>query len=216
MFAAALTLLARARGIPARVVTGYRVSEVNPISGFAVVRERNAHAWVVAWVDGRWVTVDPTPAAEMLGKPKPTWSALVFDALATWVERGWAAALRVDPVSAGLGFVALGLSYIGLRRAFLALRKRRSAGVTAVTSAALSSYDDLERALARAGLLRKASEPIERFADRVASGTEAWAPEVAAVIRAYAGHSYGGLGAEPEIALSLSGLAARVTREASA
>jgi transglutaminase-like putative cysteine protease len=60
-FASGLVLLARSVGVPARVVTGYRVAEYNALGGYHVVRERNAHAWVEAWVEGKWVTRDPTP-----------------------------------------------------------------------------------------------------------------------------------------------------------
>ena len=41
-------------------------SETNPLTGRALVRERDAHAWVEAFLDGeggsgRWVPFDPTP-----------------------------------------------------------------------------------------------------------------------------------------------------------
>ena len=61
-FASALALLGRAAGVPTRVVMGYRVSERSPF-GYSVVRERNAHAWVEAWLPEQgWVTRDATPA----------------------------------------------------------------------------------------------------------------------------------------------------------
>ena len=31
--------------------------------GSSVIRASDAHAWVEAWIDGRWTTFDPTPAA---------------------------------------------------------------------------------------------------------------------------------------------------------
>ena len=37
--------LLRAEGIPARLVTGYRIAERNPFGDYAIVRERHAHAW---------------------------------------------------------------------------------------------------------------------------------------------------------------------------
>ena len=212
MFAAALVLLARTQGIPARIITGYRVSEVNPISGFAVVRERNAHAWVEAFVDGRWITVDPTPLAEMAAKPKPSFGDELADAFATAFDRAWSSVSKLDPVTLGLGFVALGLAYLGLRRGLEALRNRRGPRAARRASAALSSYDDLERALAGAGLARKSSEPIERFAARVAAGDEGWAAEAAEAIRTYARLSYGGLGEEPAVAAELGALARRIAR----
>ena len=62
-FASAFTVLARAAGIPARVVTGYQGGEVNPMTGYIVVRQSDAHAWAEVWMEGRgWVRVDPTAA----------------------------------------------------------------------------------------------------------------------------------------------------------
>lgn len=59
-YASAFALLARAGGIPARVVTGYQGGEKNPLGDYWIVRQSDAHAWVEAWTDGRWVRFDPT------------------------------------------------------------------------------------------------------------------------------------------------------------
>ncbi|MFU8820581.1 MAG: transglutaminase TgpA family protein [Gammaproteobacteria bacterium] len=62
-YASAFTLLARAAGIPARVVTGYQGGELNPFSDRLVVRQSDAHAWSEVWLEGRgWTRVDPTGA----------------------------------------------------------------------------------------------------------------------------------------------------------
>jgi protein-glutamine gamma-glutamyltransferase len=62
-FASAFTLLARAAGIPARVVTGYQGGEYNPMSGYLLIRQSDAHAWSEVWLEDRgWVRVDPTAA----------------------------------------------------------------------------------------------------------------------------------------------------------
>jgi transglutaminase-like putative cysteine protease len=60
-FAAAFVVALRAAGVPARVVAGYQGGELNPVDGYLVVRQYDAHAWTEAWIDGRgWVRVDPT------------------------------------------------------------------------------------------------------------------------------------------------------------
>lgn len=62
-FASAFTVLARAAGIPARIVGGYQGGEFNPVGGYLIVRQSEAHAWSEVWLDGRgWVRVDPTAA----------------------------------------------------------------------------------------------------------------------------------------------------------
>jgi len=62
-YAAAFTLVMRAAGVPARVVTGYQGGEFNPIGGYLIVRQSDAHAWSEIWVEGRgWLRFDPTAA----------------------------------------------------------------------------------------------------------------------------------------------------------
>lgn len=62
-YASAFTVLMRAAGIPARVVTGYLGGEVNPVGDYILVRQADAHAWVEIWLENTgWVRVDPTAA----------------------------------------------------------------------------------------------------------------------------------------------------------
>nr|WP_222622867.1 DUF3488 and transglutaminase-like domain-containing protein [Ramlibacter cellulosilyticus] len=59
--ASAFVVLMRALDIPARVVTGYQGGQVNPVDGYWVVRQSDAHAWTEVWLEGRgWVRMDPT------------------------------------------------------------------------------------------------------------------------------------------------------------
>jgi protein-glutamine gamma-glutamyltransferase len=60
-YANATTFLLRASGIPARVVTGYQGGEWTS-SGYMIVRQSDAHAWVEAWIAGQWYRIDPTAA----------------------------------------------------------------------------------------------------------------------------------------------------------
>ena len=60
-FATATTLLLRVMGIPARYSVGYSVSEYSTLEDTFIVRARDGHAWVTAWVGNRWITVDNTP-----------------------------------------------------------------------------------------------------------------------------------------------------------
>ena len=60
-YASAFATLARAAGLPARVVTGYQGGEWNPIGAYYIVRQSDAHAWAEVWLEGRgWTRVDPT------------------------------------------------------------------------------------------------------------------------------------------------------------
>jgi transglutaminase-like putative cysteine protease len=62
-FASAFTMLMRAAGIPARVVTGYQGGEYNELGDYLLIRQSDAHAWSEVWLEGQgWVRVDPTAA----------------------------------------------------------------------------------------------------------------------------------------------------------
>ena len=64
-YASAFVTLMRAGGVPARVVTGYLGGEWNPIGGYFVVRQSDAHAWAEVWLQDRgWTRVDPTGVVE--------------------------------------------------------------------------------------------------------------------------------------------------------
>ncbi len=66
-FASAMAVMLRTLGIPARIVNGFRGGEYNDLTGSYIVRGRDAHSWVEAYIPGyAWVGFDPTPA-----DPKP-------------------------------------------------------------------------------------------------------------------------------------------------
>lgn len=60
-FASSFTILMRAAGVPARVVTGYQGGDPN--GDYLIIRQADAHAWSEIWVaDEGWIRVDPTGA----------------------------------------------------------------------------------------------------------------------------------------------------------
>ncbi|HAO24051.1 MAG TPA: DUF3488 domain-containing protein, partial [Methylophaga sp.] len=62
-YAASFTILMRAGGIPARIVTGYQGGEINPVDQVLTVRQRDAHAWTEVWLPNKgWLRIDPTAA----------------------------------------------------------------------------------------------------------------------------------------------------------
>lgn len=66
-FASSCVALLRSLGIPARYVSGYVCNSTANKS--TRVTNLQAHAWVEAWIGGRWVRVEPTPtdATEFTG-----------------------------------------------------------------------------------------------------------------------------------------------------
>ena len=81
LFAASLTLMLRAVGIPARLVAGYAGGEIDTDSGVCVFYEDNGHAWVeIPVADCGWVTVEATPEGPLSAPTAPK----VVSGNATW------------------------------------------------------------------------------------------------------------------------------------
>jgi len=83
-FATTMALMLRIKGIPSRVVGGFRGGTYNNFGGYYIIRASDAHLWVEAWIDGRWLRFDPS------GKPPRTepvvfylidylWNSIVLD-----------------------------------------------------------------------------------------------------------------------------------------
>ncbi len=90
-FASAMVLLLRSAGIPARLVNGFKVTEWNPISGYYVVRQSDAHSWVEAYLQhGGWRTFDPSVQRDA-AMPRPMfvrrlWRDVSHLGLTLWVR----------------------------------------------------------------------------------------------------------------------------------
>jgi protein-glutamine gamma-glutamyltransferase len=64
-FAAAMTVMLRSAGIPARYINGFLTGEYNNVGGDFVVRASDAHSWVEAYFPSfGWLTFDPTPPSD--------------------------------------------------------------------------------------------------------------------------------------------------------
>ena len=64
-FASAMAFMLRARGVPARVVNGYRLGPWIAEGGYFRVSQDQAHSWVEYWDQGAWQVADPTPPAPL-------------------------------------------------------------------------------------------------------------------------------------------------------
>lgn len=63
-FATTLALMLRAKGIPARLVTGFRGGRENFFGDYRIIRQSDAHSWVEAYIEDKgWITLDPTPSS---------------------------------------------------------------------------------------------------------------------------------------------------------
>ena len=212
-FATAMVLLSRAVGIPARLVGGYRVTEHSALGGYDLVRQRNAHTWVEAWLPGEgWRRFDPTPQAELaLAMPTATpFASAVGDLFRSWGAAGlrWLdqrSALEI--VTVLLLLVALGLGVRWLR----ALRERRATRALVPEAAPLPCFETLCAELARRGVVRAPHESVEALARRALASElpEPASAEAAELVLRYAALRYGGIGEAGPLTADVAGFVQR-------
>lgn len=204
-FASALALLGRAAGVPTRVVMGYRVSERSPF-GYHVVRERNAHAWVEAWLPGEgWVTRDATPleAQPNNREREAGYLASSLDALGVAYEEAteWLSERSLAETSVAWLLGCAVLAVIVAR----GVRRRSRQQAWADDEALLPFMVPLLAALDREGHPRRPDEPLERLAARLPE-------EPARLLRRYSALRYGGVGDADALARDVSASLARRRR----
>jgi transglutaminase-like putative cysteine protease len=218
-YASAFVVLMRNAGLPARVVTGYLGGEANPIGGYWIVRQRDAHAWAEVWLPERgWVRQDPTgavapervergigaalPAAE---RPRSAWDMaalrpmlLAWDSLNNhwqrWVvgydrERQAALLARLHPFLNSLQGMLWAI-LAGMALLLLALFWRPPARRPARDPAGLL-FERLRRALLRAGIAAPASLGPLDLARRVARQRPDLAARMREIADIYAALRYG-------------------------
>jgi len=196
-YATAATLLLRAGGVPARYATGFSAQEYSRLEEAYIVRVRHAHAWTRAWLDGRWVEIDTTPATWLAAEAaEASWWAPVSD-LWAWarfrLSQLGAAARDEDRATAiAVGVALLVMLWLGWRlyrqRQLMTFggrngRARAPAGESA--PGADSELFLVERELAGAGFERAPGETVLAWVARVGAKlpTGADVPALARIAR---------------------------------
>jgi transglutaminase-like putative cysteine protease len=207
-FASAFVALARAIGIPARLVAGFRVVEHNGFGGYAVVRAKHAHAWAEAFVPraggapggSHFEVFDATPAGEpALDETRDRTTSAFLDYLKWSAGALYDAAVaspeRSIPVLVSIIAVAF------LVRAVRNRRRRAAGGGDAVTDVPPAAFVRFEALLAEQGFVREPAETLEALAARLA---EADREALARALRRYARARYGpGVASESDLAKAL-------------
>ncbi|MBC8135676.1 MAG: transglutaminase domain-containing protein [Fibrella sp.] len=162
-FAASATLLLRYAGVPTRYVTGYLAHEPGQEAGETVVRQRDAHAWCEAWVDGYgWISVDATPGG---GRPDEMVQEKVspFQRINEWFQDTFQKVkdrlADIPPAVLNMIVVASALLPLGIYIIYALAKARRARTQVAGTPFVYTMTDEVladlsarfERAFAKAG-----------------------------------------------------------------
>lgn len=180
LFASTLALALRVRGIPTRYVVGFQLAEKNPWGGYYIVRDRDAHAWVEAYVGGHWQSFDPTPASQFAATHPDGTCPSILEGLVDGFKSLWADLLSwLRRVSVPAWLLLLGtlspFLWMALRRPQRWAEMWRRAPKPDPQSQYLAQF---ESRLRRCDLLRGNHETVLEFALRL--GDEL-APECAEV-----------------------------------
>lgn len=191
-FAGSYATLARALGIPARVIVGFQGGTWNEYGNFWRISTKDAHAWVEIYNAGHWQRVDPTGFAaplrltmgasqyfQSLRPPQTIFDNIVLlkDQLLAFVETlnySWTSFLLdfdtdfqkelIALIRRNIGWSILGLVFLGLMIAgSTKILSRRSQGLHPYR---LLLLDMIAWGTAR-GIARNASESPQAYLDRL-------------------------------------------------
>ena len=165
-YASSFVFLMRAMGVPARVVTGYQGGDINPVDGFLVVRQSDAHAWAEVWFDNYgWQRIDPTAAVDP-ARVEHTLRERRTEGLASLPERwSWLTQLRLNREALENAWNQWFLSYSADRQRALMSWVGLSPNIENVAAVAVTVFCLLLGALAVVSLRRKSVQ--DPFADIV-------------------------------------------------
>lgn len=173
-FATATVLALRAAGVPARYATGYSAGEYSRLEGCLIARSRHAHAWALAYIDGRWQPVDTTPSGWLTTEAdRASWLAPALDAfryaafrLARW-RREWDGRMPGGWIWAAVPLLGMAL-WFGWRRRVRATAERRSkGGASPAPAGPPSPFDAVAARLAASGYPRRAGETPAEWVERM-------------------------------------------------
>jgi transglutaminase-like putative cysteine protease len=176
-YATATVLLLRAAGIPARYATGYAVQEYSELEELYLVRQRHAHSWALAWVNGGWRDVDTTPATwATLESADASWWLPAYD-VGSWLAflfAEWRWQETRDEGKNWMLWLVLPLLVIlvwRMARRQRVLREREggnAASGTALRQGADSDFYAIQRRLIAAGHARPEGESTSAWLHRLA------------------------------------------------
>lgn len=170
-FASATVLLLRQLGIPARYAVGWVVDEQK--NDTYVVRDRHAHAWTVAFIDGAWRELDTTPGTWLEMEKE---GASKFEAISDWWQdvkfkfAEWRWLGQKGTWREIAPWLVIPLSAILLWRVFFGRKRTRNKNGRAGKESFQgddSEFYALEARLAAAGHVRDAAETPEQWLIRL-------------------------------------------------
>jgi len=188
-FGTTTVLLLRRLGVPARYAVGYSAQDWSERERAFLVRSRHAHAWAIAYVNGRWIDVDTTPSnwaaneaqqARGIFGPVMDWFSWMWDQLIDyWTEH------TLPEIGAAVA-VVMGAAATLVAAVVLWRRRRPKARRPRPTDKLGRAWHALEARVAKREGPRTRDETPLAWARRISSaGSEPWRAELLDLARRY-------------------------------
>ncbi len=164
-FASAEVVLLRARGIPARLATGFAYGQPAP-AGRRLMLASDAHAWVEVWYPGvGWSSSDPTAGAALAPNGQASLLSRVVAKLQSLASTAGGRVLLAVAV------LAVALLSAGLVRLLMWWRRRRAVRSAAARGPApgpvLAAFRRLDAAMGTEGSTTRPAETLAEYAFRL-------------------------------------------------
>lgn len=180
-FASASTLMLRALNVPTRYVTGYVMDQLNDDEEYYVARNRDAHAWVEYYDEAsqKWISLETTPGRtfQTMRDSATANNSVVSDGAnaveqsvsISWLRGffGYLASLRVTDTLSVI-FQFLQIPALVLLVGWLWWHAREERGDEAA-QLQIAKRGKMDRQLRRWGWVRKTTETLHQFAERLES-----------------------------------------------
>ena len=174
-FASATALMLRHLGIPSRYVVGYSVQEWNESLSMYIVRQRHAHAWATAYINGQWVVVDTTPSQWLsleetqTGMLQPVWDFFSNNQFRFQI---WRNEQRLEDYQTELYIIGFILAIILIWRIatseqVIIKKESSAANLSFDTTGEDSPFFQVEEQLTTIGLCRSRSELMSKWLLRI-------------------------------------------------
>ncbi len=170
-FATATALLLRTAGIPSRYANGYAVTEYSDLEDIYIVRKRHAHAWAIAYINGRWHEIDNTPAIWTdIEEDMAAWWEPIYD-IFSWLRYEfsyWRWTDEDDGNNEWLLWLILPLGLILIWRFYFRERVARTSKQTSiVTGGNDSEFYQIIQSLNNASYVRQSGENLTDWLQRI-------------------------------------------------
>ncbi|MBN2694711.1 hypothetical protein JXR93_08615 [bacterium] len=163
LYASTAVLLLRLMGIPARYSVGYVIEEFSELENLYIIREKHAHAWARAYINGKWIDIDTTPPDWLNYSPNPSilnkisdFFSWLYFTIVKWIQSGFLEDNWIYILPLFIGYLLWRLWRGGFKKEKISIFSKKG-----------ELFYDIERFFAKKGYQKKEYETKIEWFNRV-------------------------------------------------